>query len=200
MMFRVDALGKACPLPVIETRKALKEHEVVETLVDNEIATQNLAKMAKQLGCQYEMKQDGPAHYTVIITREGAAPLPEETTEPEYTCNASDEYIVVINSPMMGVGDEKFGRNLLKTFIYTLSEQDVLPKRVVFYNGGVPLVTKDSESLEDLQTLAAKGVEIYACGACLNFYGLTEKVAVGEITNMYRIIEMMRTANRIVRP
>jgi selenium metabolism protein YedF len=199
-MFKVDALGKACPLPVIETRKALKEHEVVETLVDNEIATQNLAKMAKQLGCQYEMKQDGPAHYTVVITRDGAAPVPEETAEPEYTCNTSDEYIVVINSPMMGVGDEKFGRNLLKTFIYTLSEQDVLPKRVVFYNGGVPLVTKDSESLEDLQTLADKGVEIYACGACLNFYGLTEKVAVGEITNMYRIIEMMRTANRIVRP
>ena len=101
---------------------------------------------------------------------------------------------------MMGVGDEKFGRSLLKTFLYTLTEQDVLPKQIVFYNGGVSLVVEDSESLEDLKKLAAQGVEIYACGACLNYYGLTEKVAVGEITNMYRIIEIMRTANRIVRP
>ena len=100
----------------------------------------------------------------------------------------------------MGVGDEKFSRNLLKTFIYTLTEQDVLPQRIIFYNGGVPLVTKTSESLEDLQKLSAAGVEIYACGACLNYYGLTDDVAVGEITNMFRIIEMMRTANRIVRP
>lgn len=100
----------------------------------------------------------------------------------------------------MGVGDDQLGKNLLKTFIYTLTEQDVLPKQVIFYNGGVPLVTEGSESLEDLKNLEAKGVEIYACGACLNYYGLTEKVAVGSITNMFRIVEMMRTANRIVKP
>ena len=46
----------------------------------------------------------------------------------------------------MGVGDDQLGKNLLKTFIYTLTEQDVLPKRVIFYNGGVPLVTEGSES------------------------------------------------------
>ena len=82
----------------------------------------------------------------------------------------------------------------------SLAEQDVLPKRIIFYNGGVPLVTKDSGSLDDLKKMASQGVEIYACGACLNYYGLTDQVAVGEVTNMFRIIEMMRTANRIVKP
>ena len=62
------------------------------------------------------------------------------------------------------------------------------------------MVTEGSESLEDLKNLEARGVEIYACGACLNYYGLTDKVAVGSITNMFRIVEMMRTANRIVKP
>jgi selenium metabolism protein YedF len=201
-MFKVDALGKACPLPVIETRKALKEHDIVKTLVDNKIATQNLGKMAKQLGYGYQMQEDSPTHYTVVITK-GAAE-PGQAVETEQTVNAdhkADEaYIVVINSDKMGVGEEKLGKSLMKTFIYTLTEQDILPQRIIFYNGGVPFVTEGSGPLEDLKTLAAKGVEIYACGACLNFYGLTAKVAVGEVTNMYRIVEMMRTAYRIVKP
>ena len=199
-MFTIDALGKACPLPVIETRKALKEHDAVTTVVDNKIATENLKKMADQLGYTYALTVDSPTHYTVIIAKTDAAPETTAAAAPAVPEATSEAYTVVINSPMMGVGDEKFSRNLLKTFIYTLTEQDVLPQRIIFYNGGVPLVTKTSESLEDLQKLAAAGVEIYACGACLNYYGLTDDVAVGEITNMFRIIEMMRTANRIVRP
>ncbi len=199
-MFTIDALGKACPLPVIETRKALKEHDAVTTVVDNKIATENLKKMADQLGYTYALTVDSPTHYTVVIAKTDAAPETTAAAAPAVPEATSEAYIVVINSPMMGVGDEKFSRNLLKTFIYTLTEQDVLPQRIIFYNGGVPLVTKTSESLEDLQKLAAAGVEIYACGACLNYYGLTDDVAVGEITNMFRIIEMMRTANRIVRP
>ncbi|MCH4179401.1 MAG: sulfurtransferase-like selenium metabolism protein YedF [Megasphaera sp.] len=196
-MFTIDALGKACPLPVIETHNALKEHDAVTTVVDNKIATENLRKMADQLGYDYAMTEESSQHFTVVITK-----TEEETAGRENNVEVvkSDEYVVVVNSPMMGVGDEKFGRSLLKTFLYTLTEQDVLPKQIVFYNGGVSLVVEDSESLEDLKKLAAQGVEIYACGACLNYYGLTEKVAVGEITNMYRIIEIMRTANRIVRP
>ena len=55
----------------------------------------------------------------------------------------------------MGTGDETFGRTLLKNFIYTLKEQDVLPDMMLFYNGGVPLVTDTSESLADLRELAA---------------------------------------------
>lgn len=198
-MFQVNALGKACPLPVIETRKALKEHDAVQTLVDNRIATENLQKMARQLGCSCSVTEDGPAHYTVVITTgEAAEAVPEPVAQT--TAVRDDSYIVVINSPTMGTGDETFGRTLLKNFIYTLKEQDVLPDMMLFYNGGVPLVTDTSESLADLQELAAAGVQIYACGACLNYYGLTEKVAVGEITNLYRIIEILRTANRVVRP
>ena len=77
-MFQVNALGKACPLPVIETRKALKEHDAVQTLVDNRIATENLQKMARQLGCSCSVTEDGPAHYTVVITKgEAAEAVPE---------------------------------------------------------------------------------------------------------------------------
>ena len=54
-MFKIDMTGKACPLPVIQTHKALKEHDVVETIVDNKIATENLKRLADQLGCMYTL-------------------------------------------------------------------------------------------------------------------------------------------------
>lgn len=194
-MFKINALGKACPLPVIEAHKALKDHDAVEITVDNEIATENLKNLSQEMNCSYTMSQESDTHYTVRLVKEGA-----DVGADEAPVTTGSDYTVVINAPVMGVGDDQLGKNLLKTFIYTLTEQDILPKQIIFYNGGVPLVTEGSESLEDLKNLEAKGVEIYACGACLNYYGLTEKVAVGSITNMFRIVEMMRTANRIVKP
>ncbi len=198
-MYKIDATGKACPLPVIETNKALKEYDAVETIVDNVIATENLKKLAQQSGCTYTVTEESPERYTVVIAKKlnGQAAAAANQIQAEKKDGA---YIVVVNSPGMGTGDEAFSRQLLKTFLYTLTEQDILPQCIIFYNGGVPLVTKQSESLEDLQKLASLGVTVYACGACLNYYGLTDQVAVGEITNMYRIVELMRTADRIVRP
>lgn len=198
-MFKIDAIGKACPLPVIETHKALKEHDAVETVVDNQIATENLKKLAEDMGYTYAMTEESSTHYTVMIAKDGA--VKDKTVSPtQEDAKPQDSYIVVINSPTMGVGEEALGKQLLKTFVYTLTEQDVLPETIIFYNGGVSFVTEDSDMLEDLKTLVSRGVQIYACGACLNYYGLTDKVAVGEITNMYRIVEMMRKADRIVRP
>lgn len=196
-MFKIDALGKACPLPVIETKKALREHAVVQTLVDNEIATQNLKKMADQLGYIYQMDQDAPSHYTVVISK-GNTDLTEELPQVAEPAATVDDYIVVVDTNVMGRGSDELGKNLLKGFIYSVAEQDVLPQKIIFYNGGVHSVGEDSDSLEDLQSLADQGVEIYACGACLNFYELTP--AVGEVTNMYRIVEMMRQAPKIVKP
>ena len=196
-MFKIDALGKACPLPVIETKKALREHEVVQTLVDNEIATQNLKKMAEQLGYIYQMDQDAPNHYTVFISKANVD-LTEEVPEAAASITTVEDYIVVVDTNVMGRGSDELGKNLLKGFIYSLTEQDVLPEKVIFYNGGVQSVVEGSDSLEDIQGLADRGVEIYACGACLNFYELT--AAVGEVTNMYRIVEMMRQAPKIVKP
>jgi len=196
-MFKIDALGKACPLPVIETKKALREHEVVQTLVDNEIATQNLKKMAEQLGYIYQMDQVAPNHYTVVISKANAD-LTDEIPQAAEPIATVDDYIVVVDTNVMGRGSDELGKNLLKGFIYSLTEQDVLPEKVIFYNGGVQSVVEGAVSLEDIRGLAEQGVEIYACGACLNFYELT--AAVGEVTNMYRIVEMMRQAPKIVKP
>ena len=84
--------------------------------------------------------------------------------------------------------------------MFALTQLDELPETVLMYNGGVKLACTGSSSLDDLRTLAEAGVEIMSCGTCLNFYDLKEKLAVGEVTNMYVIVEKMSGADRVVRP
>lgn len=108
--------------------------------------------------------------------------------------------VVVIASDQMGEGAEELGKTLLKAFVFSLTQQDKLPKTILFYNGGAHLTCEGSPMLEDLRALEAEGVEILTCGTCLNFYGLTEKLAVGGVTNMYVIAEKMLGAGNVVKP
>ena len=119
---------------------------------------------------------------------------------PACVPDARTDTVVAIASAVMGNGSEELGRTLLKAFVFALTQQDQLPKTVLFYNGGAALTCDGSPMLEDLKALEAQGVEILTCGTCLNFYGLTEKLAVGGVTNMYTIVEKLTQAGNVVKP
>ena len=205
-MIKIDARGDACPLPVVKAKKAIAELKgagEVEILVDNEIAVQNLTKMAQQKGYQSSSEKLGPQEYRVRFTIKDApaASASEPAAEPEVcTPDARTDTVVVISSDKMGEGAEELGKTLLKAFVFSLTQQDTLPKTILFYNGGAHLTCEGSPMLEDLKALEAEGVEILTCGTCLNFYGLTEKLAVGGVTNMYVIAEKMLNAGNVVKP
>lgn len=206
-LIHVNAMGDTCPIPVVKTKNAVKELKgpgVVETLVDSEIAVQNLTKMANQMGLTVKSEKMAANQFKVVVeVGESAAQLPE-SQEPE-TClvvpnSGRKNTVVVIASPCMGDGSEELGKQLLKAFIYALTQQDELPKTMLFYNGGAAVTCEDSPALEDLKSMEAQGVEILTCGTCLNFYGLSDKLQVGEVTNMYSIVEKLTQADLIVKP
>ena len=206
-MIQVKALGDACPIPVVKAKNAIKElggSGVVETLVDNEIAVQNLTKMANQKGYKVSSKKLSDRQYQVTMEiGENAADKQTAPTEAESeTCipDARENTVVVIASATMGEGDPELGRLLMKGYIYALTQLDTLPKTLLFYNGGAALTCEGSASLEDLKSLEAQGVQILTCGTCLNHYGLTDSLKVGEVTNMYVIAETMAGAAKIVKP
>ncbi len=201
-MVKVDARGDACPLPVVKAKKAVAELNgagEVEILVDNEIAVQNLTKMAQQKGLVYRAEKLAEREYSVRFTVGETTPESEEKTEACAPDTRTDT-VVVIASDQMGEGAEELGKTLLKAFVFSLTQQDKLPKTILFYNGGAHLTCEGSPMLEDLRVLEAEGVEILTCGTCLNFYGLTEKLAVGGVTNMYVIAEKMLGAWNVVKP
>lgn len=215
----VDAKGAPCPQPVIMAKKALQEitEGTLEVLVDNEMAVQNLEKLGKYSGLQVESRKVSEKEYKVQFTiaenSEGTTAAITESADLETVCcSAAEEEqpaaisagqkvkIVVLSSDQMGSGNEELGKILMKGFVYALTQLEELPAAVLLYNGGAKLSVEGAETLEDLKNLEEQGVEILTCGTCLNYYGLSEKLRVGTVTNMYEITERMTKADSVVRP
>ena len=108
--------------------------------------------------------------------------------------------VVAIDADTMGRGNDELGNVLIKSFIYVVSQLKELPKAMVLYNGGAKLCTEGSECLEDLKNMEEHGVEILACGTCLSFFDMKEKIAVGKISNMYDIVDTLNNAEKIIKP
>lgn len=189
----INALGWQCPKPIIATKKALDnmpEGEVL-TIVDNKIALDNLVDFANSLGYTVSYTEEEGGIYNVTTVKDKDADGHESTQE--------ENLVIVITGDQFGVGSEDFGRTLMKTYLYTLTEADKKPNTLIFINSGIFLNCVGTGEVETLQTLEALGVEILTCGACLNFYGLTEKLAVGTISNMYNIVAKMNNATNTIK-
>lgn len=211
---KVNAMGDPCPIPVVKTKNAIRELHgqagSVEVLVDNEIAVQNLTKMAGQkgYGVDAEKLEAQKFQVTLEISAENGISFSETSPflprEEEASACIPDtrakNTVLVISSPSMGEGDPKLGAILMKSYFYALTQQDTFPETILFYNGGVRFTCEESPALEDLKFLEAQGAEILSCGTCLDFYGLTEKLKVGSITNMYAIAEKMQQAKLLIKP
>ena len=204
----VDARGLACPLPVVNAKKAaeeLKTGDVLTVLVDNEIAVQNLQKFAKQKGFTAAGEKKAEKEFAVTIHVVSAEGVQEAAAveEEEVVCAVDarkNGMVIVLSANVMGTGDEKLGTNLMKAFVFAVTKQDMLPETIVCYNTGAYLTCEGADTLEDLKALEAEGVNILTCGTCLDFYGIKDKLAVGTVTNMYEIVEVMEKAKNIVRP
>ncbi|MDR1083992.1 MAG: sulfurtransferase-like selenium metabolism protein YedF [Deltaproteobacteria bacterium] len=193
-MKKLNMAGQPCPLPVIEAKKALKEASVGDTLtviVDNEIAVQNLTKMARALGHSVKVNSSSDGRQEVTFT---------VSEKPAAAVRDSDHggLVVAVSQKSMGHGDETLGVSLMKAFIFSLTELEPLPEYLLFFNGGAFLTTEGSASLKDLAALAERGVVIGTCGACLDFYNLKSKLKVGAVTNMYAIASTMGQARRLI--
>jgi selenium metabolism protein YedF len=201
MKHLVDARGLACPLPVINTKNEISnmnEGEDVEVIVDNDIAVQNLTKFSNVRNYTVSANKVSDDEYHVVITV-GKKEVVEEKEE-ECVPQMKNNDLVVLSTNKMGHGNDELGKTLMKAFIFALTKQDQFPKTILLYNSGAFLSCEGSDSLEDLKLLEANGVEIMTCGTCLNFYELSEKLAVGSVTNMYDIVEKMQKASKIIKP
>lgn len=202
-MEQIDARGQACPLPVVRAKKALAAmgEGTLEVLVDNPTAVHNLEALAKALKVEATSDERGEAGFAVTFAKgERAADAAASPQAAPVGTAPTGGDVVVIPSEFMGSGDDELGAVLMKGFVFALTQLDELPATVLLYNGGVKLACEGSSSLEDLRALSDAGVEVMSCGTCLNHYGIADKLAVGEATNMYVIVEKQANARGIIRP
>lgn len=186
----IDARGMDCPKPVIMTKKELDviDGGIITTIVDNSIAKENVIKLATSMGYGYIVEEkDGDFYISINKGNEDN----KEDTEDKKDMRLKD-MTIAIASDTMGSGDDRLGKILMKSFIYTVSETEPYPATIVFYNGGVRLTVEGSEVLDDLKNLEKAGVEIISCGTCLDFLEINDKLEVGAVSNMYTIYEKIK--------
>lgn len=190
---KLDLRGLECPEPVIRTKKELDKEDVKEvvSVVDNEVARENLKKLAASMNCDAEVKEVGSDFEVTLKKREG-----EEASTSKVSFTNGDS-VILFKQNYFG-SDKELGKILIKSFIYTVEESGNLPDKMLFVNEGVKLVCEEGEILDDLKNLEEKGVKIAACGLCLDFFKLKESVKVGTITNMYDIYTTVKDSGHLI--
>ena len=180
----VDVRGSLCPKPVIETKKVSDANPdaVITTIVDNEVSRDNVEKFGKSRGY-------GKDFYLTMTPNDN--PVLDGSCEPMSYGNR----VILMTKDYLGEGSEELGRNLMKTFWVCMLEADVKPSKIYFINSSVKMVVNDSVHLENIKKLADLGVEIAACGICLDYFGVKEELGVGSITNMYAITDSILGEN-----
>ena len=186
---KIDCCGLACPEPVLQTKKALEtlpNDSILEVLVNSVASKENVLRFAQNAGyeCRFEEREEGK---TIIAIIKG------------FTCNvvesAKEELFLdkTLFLKSHTVGEGELGAKLVVGFLKSTLELPKLPKRIVCVNTAVYLTTADESEpvIEILKQLEAKGVEIYSCGVCLEFYGVDKQLKVGKIGNAYGTVEML---------
>lgn len=203
----IDCSGMLCPRPLIEAKKAYTQASVGDSLlfiVDNETASNNLNTFFSGNGVASTTTTEGNKYKITVLKSE----LTQNTiavSNPAEFCipTVKDEQsptVVVISSNKMGEGDSDLGAILIKGFFTALSEAAPLPSEVIFYNSGVLLLPQESGIMASLEKLRSNGVKITACGTCVDFYGIKEKLTIGTISNMFSILSSLNAASKIINP
>lgn len=196
----IDARGMGCPLPVIHTKKALESIKdgTITTIVDNEVAKENVSKLAKSMNLKVDIKQNQGNYYIDIFKDQGTSGVSIEGLDMPYVVNNTKDLVILISKDRLGEGSEELGKLLMKSYLYALTEVTPYPKSIIFLNGGVKLAIEDSEVIEHIRTLESGGVEVLSCGACLDYFKIKDKLAVGGISNMYTIVEKLNNAENTI--
>lgn len=207
----VDARGMACPQPVVLVAKQIPSADEMTVLVDNYVAVQNVSRLADSKGFSVTLSQSG-TDYELVLRRTGAdASVSRPTvkpigTEPHSTRNSqvasaqnSGPVSMLITSNCLGDGPSELGERLMSAFLQTLLELPDRPGTIMLMNMGVKLAIRGARTTEELEELVKQGTELLVCGTCLQFFGLTEQLAVGQISNMYTIASKVTQAPRLVK-
>lgn len=197
----IDAMGKACPMPVIMAKKEIgANHDSFIITVDNAIAVENLKKLATSQNYDAAVSGSGERFEVRFITDGREIPETEMNVMPDGSSAAfgTGKWVVFMGKDYIGEGDYELGNALVKMFFYTLSQADDVPESILFMNSGVKLPSLDEQVVAHLQALEDRGVKILVCGTCLDYYKLKDNLKIGEISNMYDITEKMSAASKVI--
>jgi selenium metabolism protein YedF len=192
-MERFNCRGQACPGPVLQAKAALERLSPGDSFaleVDGEAARDNVRRFAEGRGAAVAVEGLAGGWRLTVTAAE-----PPATAAP-----AGRPPAVLLASDSLGHGDDKLGRLLMEGFVATLADQAAPPDRVLLMNGGVRLAVEGAPTAAALRALSDRGCEVLACGTCLDFFAVRERLAAGRASNMFEIQKALLEASSVVRP
>ncbi len=192
-MRELDLRNKSCPIPLVETRNFINNNRNVDfkIILDNEVSFLNIKKYLENNKINYSANQSQDIYIFEVIFDGN-----ERLSNEKFQIN---NFSVLVMSNLFGHGDEEISKTLMKSYFYSLSESITLPSNVIFINSGVKLLIEESGILKSLESLKNLGTSILACGVCVDYYGLNDRVKFCEITNIYSITEILNNSESVIR-
>ena len=135
-----------------------------------------------------------------IVPTETSIPQTRPDALLEEVAREKSRVVVLFASELLGNGPDELGRVLIRSFVKTLNEVWPKPWRVVLINSGVQLALDGSPVLGDLAALEETGVDLLACGTCLDYFKARDRLRAGRVSNMLEIVATLMSADRVVRP
>ncbi len=164
-------------------------------MLDSRVSKENVRRFAESQGHSVQVTEEAGVFTLRIEKRKESA----ERKEAGETKAVTGGVVVFLDSDSLGRGSEELGKKLMRSFLQVLEQSDVRPEKVLLINSGVKLACEGSEVLEDLQELSKKGAEILACGTCLDFFAIKNKLAAGRISDMYQILTSLAQAGKVIK-
>jgi len=199
-MKTIDLRGRACPAPVVETRRIMdgRDTDEITVILDNDASCDNVTRMARNEGWEVQVDDRGMGEFIVTLRRgEGRGERAGDSGgSPAAACRDGAIITVLVGSDGLGGGNEELGRMLMRAFVKTLREAAPRPTHVLFLNRGVFLTTEGSVLLDDLKELEKQGVAVLSCGTCLDYFKLKGSLRVGKVTNMLEIVSLLLQSDR----
>lgn len=187
----IDARGEKCPIPVIRAKNEVESgKERFTIMVDNLVAVENLKRFAQSCGYKSEIAQED-SRFDVQFTKD------QKFVKSKFNGN-SDTWGVLVGKETIGEGSLDLGTSLMNMFFFTLAQDTNVPDYILFMNSGVKLPVENEQVVAHLHTLSDKGCHILICGTCLSYYNIVDQLQIGMVSNMYEIVDALKSVNKMI--
>jgi selenium metabolism protein YedF len=197
----LDVKGMNCPMPLIETKKALKDlgaDETLKVILDNETSVINVVHFLNDNNVPVKQSSKGGVYELIVSQATENLDKVDETAYCALPSSKGNSYVVLLAKNRLGEGSDELGEALAGAMINTLKAMDTLPEAIIVMNSGIDFVVKGSLVLKPLKELEQQGVDIIVCGTCLDYFGKMDELTVGRVSNMHDILENMLKADKVI--
>mgnify|MGYP004443773873 FL=1 len=179
-MKEIDARKLECPKPVLLVKdEADKGAESLRVCVDNETAAGNVTRFFESRGyaASREDKADG-----IFITGIKSSDMPQDRKGKPTSA-------FLFLTDKLGAESDGLGESLMKAFLGTIRKSSDLPAVIALMNNGVKMALPESSTSDTLKEIEEAGAKLLICGTCTKHFGITERIGIGTISNMFEIYE-----------